>query len=137
MNYIIHLFLRFCSQYTFNGENITGVHSDQDIIIRTLSGIAKLQSDLTVIPLASTRSLTENISDYPESGSSELKKVLTQNLQYLPAVNIFGHSHFINYGGSYYSYLLAKIYAAQIWFRLFADDPLNKLVSQHTHIFTF
>ena len=31
-----------------------------------------------------------------------------------PAINMALHSHFVNYGGGYYSYLFAKMYAAQV-----------------------
>ena len=31
-----------------------------------------------------------------------------------PAINMVLHSHFVNYGGGYYSYLFAKMYAAQV-----------------------
>jgi hypothetical protein len=95
------------------------------MVLRSLDGIAKLQADLTLLPLASTNSLKENIYDFPKTGSSSIKQLLVENLTMLPTVNLFSHSHFINYGGSYYSYLLAKMYAAQIWHRMFAADPLN------------
>ena len=42
------------------------------------------------------------------------------------SVNLLTHSHFTNYGGGYYSYLLARMYAAQIWNKRFANDPLNR-----------
>jgi len=120
------ILLSAADQFTFSGENLLNAKSDVDVVLRTLDGISKLQTDFTVIPLATSSVLQENTFDFPDSGSSEIKQMLLQNLQQLPAVNIFSHSHFTNYGGSYYSYLLAKIFAAQIWFRVFANDPINK-----------
>ena len=44
----------------------------------------------------------------------------------LPDLHLPNHSHFVTYGGSYYSYLYAKMYAAQIWNLRFKKDPLNE-----------
>lgn len=41
-------------------------------------------------------------------------------------MSLLSHTHFINYGGGYYSYLFAKTYAAQIWMMRFQDDPLSR-----------
>eukprot|EP01113_Clastostelium_recurvatum_P010652 TRINITY_DN15323_c0_g1_i8.p1 TRINITY_DN15323_c0_g1~~TRINITY_DN15323_c0_g1_i8.p1 ORF type:complete len:386 (+),score=76.87 TRINITY_DN15323_c0_g1_i8:1089-2246(+) len=35
-------------------------------------------------------------------------------------------THFSGYAAAYYSYLLARVYSSNIWFRYFAADPLNK-----------
>ena len=40
--------------------------------------------------------------------------------------NMLTHSHFTNYGGGYYSYLMARMYAAQIWEKRFQKDPMNR-----------
>ena len=42
------------------------------------------------------------------------------------SVNLLTHSHFTNYGGGYYSYLLARMYAAQIWNKRF--DVVNQII---------
>lgn len=110
----------------FSGENIKELNDKNNILLRTVDGIAKLQADLTLLPLASTNTLKENIHDFPKTGSPQIKQLLVENLDMLPSINLFSHSHFINYGGSYYSYLFAKIYAAQIWHQMFAADPLNR-----------
>eukprot|EP01035_Chromulina_nebulosa_P019276 gene19276-25133_t len=36
------------------------------------------------------------------------------------------HNHLTTYGGSYFSYLFARMYAAQIWHKRFKDNPLSK-----------
>ena len=33
--------------------------------------------------------------------------------------------HFVNYAGTYYSYLHARVYAAMIWRHIFEADPLS------------
>ena len=38
----------------------------------------------------------------------------------------FGHA--VGYGAGYYSYLYARVFAAHIWERCFAEDPLNRQV---------
>ena len=43
------------------------------------------------------------------------------------SMDLLAHGHFTNYGGGYYSYLFARMYASQIWERRFANDPLNPL----------
>jgi len=42
------------------------------------------------------------------------------------SMNVLSHSHITNYGGGYYSYLFARMYAAQIWERRLSKDPLNR-----------
>jgi Zn-dependent oligopeptidase len=34
--------------------------------------------------------------------------------------------HLLGYGGTYYSYLYSKLYAANIWFKCFQENPLSK-----------
>ncbi|KAJ1441071.1 hypothetical protein B484DRAFT_443013 [Ochromonadaceae sp. CCMP2298] len=45
-------------------------------------------------------------------------------------MNLLQHGHLLNYGGGYYSYLFAKMHAAQIWHTHFAQDPLNRAAGQ-------
>lgn len=88
--------------------------------------IAQAQQDFTVLPVG--------VLDGQRDGElmqqvrtllpSALQSVRLQEMA-LPMMNPFAHTHFINYGGSYYSYLLAKAYAAQIWQHLFRSDPLD------------
>ncbi len=97
-----------------------------ELFIRVLDGIARVQSDLTVIPLGATKDLLEVSSDYDEiTKTGELKEKICKQLNVVPSMNVLNHGHFVNYGGSYYSYLYAKMYAAQIWHQNFASDPLN------------
>lgn len=42
------------------------------------------------------------------------------------SVNMLPHTHLINYGGAYYSYLFAKMHASQIWHHQFSEDPLSR-----------
>lgn len=42
------------------------------------------------------------------------------------SINLLPHTHLVNYGGAYYSYLFAKMHASQIWQNQFADDPLSR-----------
>ena len=53
---------------------------------------------------------------------------ISKKLAFSPSVsvNLLPHTHLINYGGAYYSYLFAKMHAAQIWQNQFADDPLSR-----------
>ena len=41
-------------------------------------------------------------------------------------MNILSHSHLTNYGAGYYSYLFARMYAAQIWEKRFSMNPLSR-----------
>lgn len=43
-----------------------------------------------------------------------------------PLVQLASHGHLTNYGGSYYSYPFAKMYAAQIYERHFSRDPHSR-----------
>jgi Zn-dependent oligopeptidase len=105
---------------TFQTENA------QDLFIRVLDGVAKVQQDLTMLPVASTQALQDVTEDYGESTQmSNLKKEICRQISALPSINILNQGHFNYYGGSYYSYLFAKMYAAQIWHQNLAQDPLN------------
>jgi hypothetical protein len=44
------------------------------------------------------------------------------------SINLLPHTHLVNYGGAYYSYLFAKMHASQIWQNQFADDPLSRYI---------
>ena len=84
-------------------------------------GVVKIQSDLTCLPL------------------------FENNNKIFPAMNLLSHGHFVNYGGmiiivviiiiiiiiyllgGYYSYLFARMYAAQIWNKQFKSQPLSRL----------
>jgi len=41
-------------------------------------------------------------------------------------INLLPHTHLVNYGGAYYSYLFAKMHASQIWENQFSEDPLSR-----------
>lgn len=44
----------------------------------------------------------------------------------LPVVSPRSFTHFVGYGGSYYSYILAQAYAAHLWHQEFAGNPLSR-----------
>ncbi len=52
-----------------------------------------------------------------------------------PAINMALHSHFVNYGGGYYSYLFAKMYAAQV--RTLTHLLTHLLTYSPTHLLTY
>lgn len=96
-------------QYVFGSEigDISNMSSDE-IYKHLLQYISQLQKKLTELPL---------ISNGVSSCSSS---------SYQPLMSLLSHTHFINYGGGYYSYLYAKMYAAQIWQHLFERNPLSR-----------
>jgi Zn-dependent oligopeptidase len=83
-----------------------------------------------VLPLAETSYLKDQLESSNQLTINpltlSLKRSIVQNLSHVPSMKLLNHSHFINYGGSYYSYLLAKMYSAQVWHQLFAQDPLSR-----------
>lgn len=64
-----------------------------------LVGVANVQRQLTCLPLG---------------------------LDGQPSVPLLSHTHLVNYGGLYHSYLLARMYASQIWSTQFEADPLSR-----------
>ena len=44
----------------------------------------------------------------------------------LVAMNLLNHSHFVTYGGEYYSYIFAKRTADAIWNKHFCGNRLNR-----------
>jgi hypothetical protein len=100
---------------------------DDDLFVHVLNGVSRVQSDLTSLPLGSTQDLIPATDDFREmTETASLKNKICRNVSVLPYMNILNHGHFVNYGGSYYSYLFAKMYAAQIWHQNLAEDPLNR-----------
>jgi len=92
-------------QYAFGTEigDVSNMSSDE-IYQHLLKHISQLQQNLTELPLISNDT----------------------NVNHQPLMSLLSHTHFINYGGGYYSYLYAKMYAAQIWQHLFENNPLSK-----------
>ena len=41
------------------------------------------------------------------------------------------HNHFVNYGGTYHSYLFARLWSAQIFSKRFSADPLSRSAGQY------
>ena len=74
----------------------------QEVYHRARSGVGTLQSLLTDIPLP-----------------------LDYDKHHKAGMCLLSHSHFVNYGGGYYSYLFARMYACQIWHHRFAAQPLS------------
>lgn len=67
----------------------------------------------------------------PEEIYSELEQGVGRLQQSLFGTNLISmpllsYGHFSNYGGGYYSYLFARMYAAQIWEKRFQKNPLNR-----------
>ncbi len=100
--------------------------SAKDLFFCALDGVNEIQDELTCLPLARTEDLLEVANDFNETtGTGALKREICKVLSHTPSMHILNHGHFVNYGGSYYSYLFAKMYAAQIWGQHFEKDPLN------------
>ena len=78
--------------------------SNEEIYINSLLGISELQNRLTALPV------------YKEDATG---------ITY-PSMDLLHHGHFVAYGGGYYSYLFAKMYAAQIWHTHFEKNPLSR-----------
>lgn len=98
-------------QFIFGPEigNISHL-SPEDIYYVAVEGITKIQMKLTDLPLGENSQIGEN----PHRG------------KFYPSMSVLSHSHFVNYGGGYYSYLFAQMFAAQIWVNVLADDPLSR-----------
>jgi len=75
-----------------------------------LAGVAALQRRLTDLPLGHVSGVT----------------LAGRDVDLLPNMPFPSHGHFVNYGGGYYAYVFAKIYAARIWDAHFAQDPLSR-----------
>jgi Zn-dependent oligopeptidase len=107
--------------------------SSHHVFMHAMDMICAAQEQLTVLPVARIDPRDELLQRLAIQLPGELQQsVPTGNSAFsLPAMNVFAHTHFVNYGGSYYSYLLAKAYAAQIYARLFAADPLNRSAGEH------
>jgi intermediate peptidase len=60
-----------------------------------------------------------------------LKELQNKHTSIPYADDTYWHSrfgHIVGYGAGYYSYLYARVFAAQVWKKCFADDPLNREV---------
>jgi mitochondrial intermediate peptidase len=66
-----------------------------------------------------------------QAGSSStdiLKDIMDQHMSLPYVEKTLPHAtfrHFVNYAGTYYSYLHARVYAAMIWRHIFEADPLS------------
>ena len=101
--------------------------SGEETYLHLLEGINQIQTKFTSLPLVPTFLLQGVAQDYnSQTKTHGLKRQICQSLSHIPYVSLLNHGHFVNYGGSYYSYLFAKMYAAQIWSKLFQQDPYNK-----------
>jgi Zn-dependent oligopeptidase len=97
---------------------------DEVVFLKSLEEVCKIQQEFTDLPLGKVEELKQNLSQ--SSSSLALKQLICQNLQFMPSMSLLNHGHFVNYGASYYSYMLARLYAAQIWYKLFEKDPLSR-----------
>jgi len=81
-----------------------------DVYNHAMHGVALLQEKYTDLPLARLPISSNNHSQQ----------------QLLPNMWPLSNTHFVTYGGGYYSYLLAKKYSSMIWNRPFAQTPLSR-----------
>lgn len=110
------LLYALCDQYAFGaGIGNLSAASEEETFLRVVEGAAALQKKHTPAIL-----LASDIG-----GDKSTRTDLG-----LPDLHLTNHSHFVTYGGSYYSYLFAKMYAAQIWNLRFKGDPLNQTSGQ-------
>ncbi len=85
-------------QIAFGSKGVkacTGATNAESIYLKVEKEIAKMQADFTTLPL-----------DDKEH----------------PYVDLSSHGHVVNYGGGYYSYIYARMYAIQIFNKLFDDS---------------
>lgn len=92
---------------------------------QAMHGIANLQQEFTDLPIA-----TVSVDELQQLPTHHVLHALFDDHPQdyrtlcLPSVNMLYHRHFVGYAGSYYAYLYAKVVAAQVWDRLFAQDAL-------------
>jgi len=92
-------------QYMFGADmGDVSALSNMETFDKAVAGVRGLQLKLTDLPLG-------------QFYNSDMK---------YPYMSLLSHSHFVNYGGGYYSYLFAKMHAAQIWENVLAKDPLAR-----------
>lgn len=60
------------------------------------------------------------LEEYVDSIKSGLQLSPTLSVEFLR------HTHLLHYAGAYYSYLFARMYAAQIWYSQFENNPLSR-----------
>lgn len=110
------LLYSFADQFVF-GSQIGDISALSDVgaFHAASSGIAQVQREFTVLPVAS--SIKPGSNQYTHQ----------------PYMYMLSHSHFVTYGGSYYSYLFSKMYAAQLWQLHFANDPLSRQGGKFLH----
>lgn len=111
--------------------NIKGMTPLQ-IYNRALEGTVECQKLFTGIPLPSSHPSSSSTDSFPSSifspfnATSDAVSTALRNGQLLPNLNLHRHCHFIDYGGGYYSYLFAKMHAAQIWKTRFESNPFSR-----------
>ena len=76
-------------------EVCKGTTNAESIYLQVEKEISKMQADFTTLPLDDQQG---------------------------PYVNLSNHGHVVNYGGGYYSYIYARMYANQIFHKLFNDS---------------
>lgn len=136
-------------QYMFGLGTDTPLERPEDTYWRMMPAVCQLQQSLTCLPFAKNPdqalqvildqrrhiSITGVTATSAMSGASHEKyntktlRILQHDLRKhditrLPAIMPCSHSHFVAYGACYYSYMFAKMYAAQIWETKFKRNPL-------------
>jgi len=99
---------------------------------RALEGTIECQKLFTDIPFSSPAAFP--LASPPSFSSSSITTTYSYTMDssskvphiQLPNLNLLRHCHFIDYGGGYYSYIFAKLHAAQIWKTRFESDPLSR-----------
>lgn len=95
--------------------------------LNALETMNNIQDTHTVLPLVPTSLLSPHTSDYhPQTASKMIKETIVQHLSHIPYQSIL-QSYFHAEGlQSEFDYLIAQIYAAQLWDKYFSLDPLNQ-----------
>ena len=116
------LLYSLADQYMFgSGIGDCQAYNDAQVYDIAMRGAADLQSRYTLLAVPELG---------PESGPAlgllpakqgQGKGMVRPSSLFAPS-----HSHLITYGGGYYAYLYAKMYAAQIWDLQFEKDPLSR-----------
>ena len=96
-----------------------------EIYNRLEVGVSRLQSSLTNLPFSDVKLVDEGVLQRRIDGAEQIGSEKKEEL-FRSSMLTLSHGHFTNYGGGYYSYLFARMYAAQIWECVFARDPLSR-----------
>lgn len=104
----------YIDQLNFNNNINTTNNNNIKLLYNNINQlICEKQKEYTILPIADMSNLNHLISKNYYS-------------PFIPSMNPLNFVHFINYGGSYYSYLYARLWSAQIWCNQFQSSPLSR-----------